>query len=492
MKTGSTVHYAGTSTASGAKHSPLISNVKRPSGVDRAEHEICGHGRTARLAPLQYNYNDMTGAVNLWQSCSCLLAAGVDELMPSLGDVVEDAPGAIGAFKENLKLIDGVNPGFADQLVEAEEDDVEEILPHLYCSKYANARTNFVISESGKVLSIDYGYNTIAYQSPGKQHLSNRRPLLHGLKGLKKHFGVERIDTVLVSHFHDDHVNGIPLLQRMFGSEVWAGEEFSDVLERPTRYDRPCLWHEPIAVDRHLPNGETFYWENIPITLYPMSGHTRFATLICMEIDGKRVVHTGDEIFFAAPGGRAFAPGARLFTNHVYKNGLDLGCYKKVLEDLRRFRPQWVLTGHTQAYETSDEWYDVIERGAAAFDQMHQALMALGDDEVHFGAESQGGKLKPYQMHLPEGGTAEFEGWILNPFPTAQQAVVSLVGPQGWESEAVEVDLGPRQQKDIRIAVTPPPGTCCRRQALGLDLVVGDQPFGQVAEALVTVGYEKF
>jgi hypothetical protein len=166
------------------------------------------------LAPLQYNYNDMTGAVNLWQSCSRLLAAGgVDELMPSLGDIVEDAPGAILAFKENLKLIDGVNPGFANQLVEAEEDDVEEILPHLYCSKYANARTNFVISESGKVLSIDYGYNTIAYQSPGKQHLSNRRPLLHGLKGLKKHFGVERIDTVLVSHFHDDHVNGIPLVQ---------------------------------------------------------------------------------------------------------------------------------------------------------------------------------------------------------------------------------------------------------------------------------------
>jgi hypothetical protein len=116
----------------------------------------------------------------------------------------------------------------------------------------------------------------------------------------------------------------------------------------------------------------------------------------------------------------------------------------------------------------------------------------LVDPQQHFGAESQGGKLKPYQMHLPEGGTAEFEGWILNPFPTAQQAMISLVGPQGWESEAVEVDLGPRQQKDIRIAVTPPPGTCCRRQPLGLDLVVGDRPFGQVAEALVTVGYEKF
>ena len=43
---------------------------------------ICGHGRTARLAPLQYNYNDMSGAVNLWHSCSRLLDAKPDVLLP--------------------------------------------------------------------------------------------------------------------------------------------------------------------------------------------------------------------------------------------------------------------------------------------------------------------------------------------------------------------------------------------------------------------------
>ena len=98
-----------------------------------------------------------------------------------------------------------------------------------------------MISDSGKVMAIDYGYNMSAYQSPGKQHLSNRRPFLHGIKGLKKKLGIDQIDTVLVSHFHDDHVNGIPILQRVFGTEVWAGAHFSDILENPTHYDRPCL-----------------------------------------------------------------------------------------------------------------------------------------------------------------------------------------------------------------------------------------------------------
>ena len=62
------------------------------------------------------------------------------------------------------------------------------------------------------------------------------------------------------------------------------------------------------------------------------------------------------------------------------------------------------------------------------------------------------------------------------------------MGPDGWEGEEVVIDLGPREQAEIQIEITPPEGTVCRRQPVGLDLTVGDRPFGQVAEALVTVG----
>ena len=454
---------------------------------------ICGHGRTGRLAPFQYNYNDLSGAVNVWYAAARLRNAQPDLLLPSLGDPIEDPAGAIAALRDNIARLEEINPGFRNQLITPDDDDIEEVIPRLYRSRYGNAQTHFIIGRSGKVLSIDYGYNTLEFQSPGKSHLSNRRSALHGLRGLKKHTGAERIDTCLVSHFHDDHVNGIPLLQRIFGTEVWAGREFSDLLENPTRYDRPCLWHEPIPVAHHIPNSQTVHWDDIAITLYPMSGHTRFATLICLEIDGVRVAHTGDQIFFQnVPGGLPFAPGGAPFTNHVYKNGLDIGCYQQTLADLRRFQPEWILTGHTQPYQTSDEWYETIERGATAFDEVHQSLMALGDDEIHFGAESQGAKLKPYQLHLPNGGDIEFDGWILNPFPSPERATIEIVGPTGWESEVLHIDLGPREQKEIHIAAKIPADACVRRQPVGLDMIVGGRPFGQVAEALVTVGYPKF
>ena len=453
---------------------------------------ICGAGKTTRLAPLQYNYNDFTGVWNLYHSAHRLLAADADLLLPSAGDPVEAPSTAIASFKANLRRLSEIQRGVDGAMTDPDDDDVEEILPHLYRSKYAVAETHFLISESGKAMSIDFGYNFKTYYVPGKSHISNRRPILHGISGLKKRFGIDHIDTTLVSHFHDDHVNGIPMLQRLYGTKVWAGTQFSRLREEPMRYDRPCLWHEPIPVANHIPNGETVYWENIPITLHPMSGHTRFATMICLEVDGTKVVHTGDQIFFSAEDGMGFKPGAQLFTNHVYKNGLDLGCYKQTLEDLRKFQPDMVLTGHAKPYRTSPEWYTEIERGANAFDDVHRTLMLLEDDGVHFGAESQGGKLAPYRAHEPAGGPIAFEGWILNPYPTDQMARIQLVGPTGWQSEAVTVHLGPRERKDIRTILIPLPGTRCRRQPVGLDLTVGNRSFGQVAEALVTVGLPKW
>ena len=268
---------------------------------------ICGHGRTGRLAPLQYNYNDLSGARNLFYSATRVLTHGPDVMLPSLGGPIDDPAAAVGALRQNILEIPRIQPGFGG-LADPDADDVEPVLPHLYRAKYSGAETHFLVAESGKVLCIDYGYPTAVSVAPGKSHPSNRRPLLHSMAGLKKHTGADSIDTVLVSHFHDDHVNGINLLRRLYGTRVWAAELFADLLEQPMRYDRPCLWHEPIPVDRRLPTHKTFEWEGIPITLTPMSGHTRFATLISFEIAGQRVVHTGDEIFYDTG---AWQPGAR-------------------------------------------------------------------------------------------------------------------------------------------------------------------------------------
>ena len=465
---------------------------------------ITGIGKTGRVAPLQYDYNDMWGAVNLFHSATVLEWENPDVICPSLGTILETPRTALRALKENLSGFGEINSVVAPYFLELPcDDDIEEVLPHLYRSKHAVSETHFLISESGKILAIDFGYSNVHHHLPIKSHLSNRRPYLHSVNALEKKFGIAGIDTLLLTHYHDDHVNGAALLQRLYGTKLWVADLFADLLENPAAYDRPCLWHQPVTVDHRLPVGRTFFWEEYPIILFPMSGHTRFSTLICLEVDDTRVAHTGDQIFFneltvtlkqtSVDPGRFDFRQASLFTNHVYKNGVDLGCFGETLEYLTTFRPKLILSGHMKPYAVQPAWYSVIEKGAKRFDALHSKLMAISEDDVHFGIESQAAILKPYRVHLPNSsGLITFRGSVLNPFGQPAKANLAIVVPDGWLSPTADLLLGPKQWEDFLLQVRPPPDVRCRRQPVALDLTINQRPFGQVCEALITIGHTYF
>lgn len=442
-------------------------------------------GKLERVAPLQYDYNDLGGAVNLFHSLGRLRQAAPDRAFPSFGPPVDTPLQDIAVLQGRLRDLSRIQPLLGPRFQKEDEDDLVEVLPHLLYSKYANGRSHFVISDTGKILALDYGYST-GYVLPTVSHRSNRRPLLHSLRGLAQRFPGTTIDTVLITHHHDDHVGGIPLLQRLYGTRAWAAEGMAEILENPGDHDRCCLWHEPIPLARKLPCGETCHWENIPITLYPVAGHTRFAALICFEVDGRRVVQPGDQVALDDGDGS-------FFSNHVYRNGLDLGCYRDTARLIKEFRPDLVLSGHALPRTPDASFYTTLEEGARAFDELHRGLMRLGDEDAHFGAESQAAKLFPYRVHSPAGAQRlELRGWVINPFPQDAAARLELIGPEGWEGEPLQVQLGAREQKSFRIAIRPPVGCRCRRLAIALDLCVGDRVFGQVTEALVTLGHPYF
>ena len=456
---------------------------------------MSGPGRLARLAPLQYQYNDLLGGDNVLRSWDRVLAANPAAAFPSLGEPFGEIHAAVGQLRRNLARFDTIHPGYAARLAEPSAPGIEEILPRLYRARKTVAETHFIIGRSGRVLALDYGYDMAGIRFPGRAKFSTRRTLLHSLEALKEHTGALRIDTVLASHYHDDHIGGVHLLQRLFGTELWAGENFADLLAHPADYDRPCLWPEPLSVSRRLPLGETVHWEDVAITLYPMVGHTEFSTLLCLEFDGHRVAHTGDQIFYQSAQGVNLAPPVAegVFTNHVYKNGLALGGYVDCLRHLRAFRPEIILSGHALPYRPDGHTWALLERTASAFDDIHRALMPLGDEEMHFGPESQPAKLQPYHLHLPAGETtARLRGWVLNPFNHNATADLRFTTPPaGWQAAPIRLTLAPRAKSAFETTLTVTP-EARRRQPIALDFTVDERPYGQVAEAWVTVGYDRF
>ena len=451
-------------------------------------------GRLARIAPLQYNYNDLGGAVNAFTSARRLRDYRPDVLLPSLGEpMLSNTDDALARLQASLRLLVAGRPGMTDRLDNLGPDPLERVTDHVWKTTHAHSVNWFLVSDSGKVLVIDYGYDAHNLTSTNYPRPANRRASLHSLEALKGRFGADRIDVVLVSHFHDDHVCGIPLLQRLFGTQCWAAENFADLMESPHAHCFPCDWPAPTRVDRRLPLGETFTWEEYTFCLHPMSGHTRFASLIGFEADGVKFAHTGDQYFFQQGwGGGPMPPFAEnpLAQNHVYRNGALLDGYDRSGDWLLAWRPDIVIQGHQAPFHTDDAFFERIAAWSIEYKDIHRRAMVLGDDEAHFDLDSWGGWIWPYRTFLPEPGPAHVRVTVRNPFPRQASLTVTLVGPQGWEGTSAVLDAAPRAEVSATLSITPTGP--CRRQPFAVELTADGRPFGQVAEALLTVGGEAF
>ena len=105
-----------------------------------------------------------------------------------------------------------------------------------------------------------------------------------------------RVEAVVVTHFHDDHVAGLNLIRDVKGTEIWAPEHIAPVLEDPKRFDLPCLWS---GADSGRPR--TAARDAGPVARVRAHasircpGHTLFACAIAFEVDGRRVLAIGDQ-----------------------------------------------------------------------------------------------------------------------------------------------------------------------------------------------------
>ena len=81
---------------------------------------------------------------------------------------------------------------------------------------------------------------------------------------------------MLPSHYHDDHINGIPYLQKQLGVECWAYENMREILENPRGELIGCVLPTPIQVQRTFRDGERLDWEGFEFTIHYTPGHADY------------------------------------------------------------------------------------------------------------------------------------------------------------------------------------------------------------------------
>jgi glyoxylase-like metal-dependent hydrolase (beta-lactamase superfamily II) len=436
---------------------------------------ISGPGKMWSLAATQWTYNGGEGIAVSVPSLLDLKTYKPDMLLPSHGYAMDDPLLAIDLLVTRLALLleeRHHNP----RLFLLMQSPYAKITEHLLRNRTSMANSFVLLSKSGKALLIDYGYDFMAGSAAGVDR-SSRRPWLYTLPMLKRDYGVTKIDVVVPTHYHDDHVAGLNLLRDVEGTQVWAAENFADILERPSRYDLPCLWYDPIPVDRVLPLARPVRWEEYELVLYEQPGHTFYAVAIAFEVDGKRVLAIGDQ--YQGNDGSEW--------NYVYENRFRIDDYRHTAELYRAVNPDLLISGHWEPLWVKPGYFDMLEQRGEALERLHRELLPL--DTIDMGAEGAGAKIQPYQVSTYGGECIEFDVEIVNPLPREETAVVTMVAPAGWQ--VLETDgsvvLKPHEVRSVKFQVIVPPGTKVRRARVAVEVTVGSHRFGQQAEALVTV-----
>lgn len=441
---------------------------------------VYGPGQVWSLAATQWSYSGIEGLVATMSSCYELSRSNTSVLLPSHGGPITRPAEALMMVERRLQVL-------VDNWVEKRRsvtdwyrEPWQVISPHLLWNQTSVARSYALVSDSGRALLIDYGYD-ICGGMLGQSDRAARRPLLTSLRHLREAFGVERVDVAIPTHYHDDHVAAFNLLRETWGTEIWAEEGIADVLENPRRYDLPCLWHDPVPVQRHLRSGERFTWQEYELCLYPLPGHTLYACAISFEVDGRKVLATGDQ----QTGG--WQPGGQgELLNYQYRNGFQIDDFVKSAELYRRLGPDLMISGHWRPREVDDAYLDMLLDRGRELARAHRELLPL--DDVDFGAGGFGARIEPYRCELRPGQKGHVVVTVKNPFNRASTAVLELAVPSDWEAEPrrTELELPPLAEGEVVFTLSPAP-RLVQRARIAVEMWVDDHDFGQQAEALVTV-----
>lgn len=461
---------------------------------------ISAPGKVATHYDLQFMYNQSSAVDFLIYSLEKMRDLAPDLACPSHGAPFEAAREGIAELALEMR-------GYMEfRYGEKASTDVRpvQISPHLLRIP-GHSQTWIVKSKSGKALVVDYGSPSMPFLTSwqGIAEMGHRlRFLEHNLDVLRSEYGINKIDVAIPTHYHDDHVQGMPYLQKHQGTKIWVFETFADIMRRPNAYKLGCLHFQPLEPDRVLREAETFTWEEYTFQIFNIGGHTRYHMAMVGMVDGVKTLFIGDQAsvrgtinVLGAEASKPRPPGLMLYDGEpdlmqvaiVYYNHLragDLPDGGRLLEDLGA---ELVCSGHRGEFRVTPRGWTAIRRWREEEELRLRALTTAPAFEVSIYPDWF--FLSPYQPRVAPGGATEIEIQIENVWETEATVEWRVLAPAGWavEPKAGSTTLAPGEHFRQPAILTVPPmdHPFPRRCAITADVTVNGRLLGEIAEAQV-------
>lgn len=379
------------------------------------------------LYDLQYAYHDTDGFANLYLSLQYLHSLGCDLMLPSHGPAIAEPA------REMLELMDRIRRwitfyGYGDRACLA-DTDVIEVAENLYCVSTSEAHSYCLLSRDGSALFIDYGMQRGQGFLQNFMHKGGEglRFIPHGMSELKKR-GLKKVDAFTPTHYHDDHLTGMPYLIREHGAELWAFEGMVPHLEDPRRELLGCSVTEPFKVDRAIADGERVRWKEYEFSVNYTPGHCDYHMSLFLEHDRQRIVISGDVMFNF---GRKDDDGVLIpHWNLIYLNKTRANDHHRSALKIADFQPTVICPGHGKPFAVDGKvMRNFVDNTARAAAHLTPFVGERSLDEAMSPHWCQAIPFEqPVRVGVPFGVTVR----ITNLRDRSMNGAVNLSVPKGW------------------------------------------------------------
>jgi glyoxylase-like metal-dependent hydrolase (beta-lactamase superfamily II) len=318
--------------------------------------------------------------------------------------------------------------------------------PHLFLT----GNTYALASAAGPVLLVD----------PYDRGLRER------LTELKQTYGFGPAEVALVSHAHNDHYTGVFALNGEPRVQVWTLDRIADVVATPNRIHAPYVDPRPVRVDRRLKPGQTITWREYSLKVEHQPGQTTFAMSVEVQLDGRRVMFTGDNFYradqYTGSGGWS-----------GLNRGLPLGYAASIGRILER-SPDWILAEHGGAMDFDRQDFELRKRWAQAAALAADALSPSGNHRQDWDPHRV--RIDPLRLAVVAGQSVDVEVAVTNPTKNAQRLNLSLDRTSAASADVCQFTAAPGDETRRPITLRLPADASIGRHILTFSATTDDQP----------------
>jgi glyoxylase-like metal-dependent hydrolase (beta-lactamase superfamily II) len=256
------------------------------------------------------------------------------------------------------------------------------------------------------------------------------------------------VTALWVTHYHDDHVDGMPALQAVLDAPTRTTQTVAQVITAPTAYRLPCISPAVVRIDETISHAQSWHWEEFTLTAYDFPGQTFYHNALLVEGQGYRLLFAGDS--FTPTGIDDYCSGNRNLL------GEEAG-YLRCLDIVEAVQPTHIFNCHVaQSFcFTPAELQTMRNNLHARSDALHQLLPW---PDPNFGLDEHWLQIVPYEQTALPGVPVHLTVQLTNHDAATAGFECTPILPPGWRAEPASASktLTAKSTAQIPFILTPP------------------------------------